>query len=95
MGEVTRGGFGRWTFSAIVIAIAGLVAVQSVVHLVLTVGLGRLDTILDLGAAPTGFPTSSDRRTSRPGLPGPSTWPGATPAPGAPQQASRQVSSPR
>lgn len=48
MGEVTRGGFGRWTFSAIVIAIAGLVAVQSVVHLVLTVGLGRLDTILDL-----------------------------------------------
>jgi hypothetical protein len=48
MGEVGSRGFGRRTFTAIALGIAAVVVLQSVVHLFVTLGLDRIDTIVDL-----------------------------------------------
>ena len=48
MGEERSGDLGRWRFGAIVLAIAGLVAAQSLVHLVVVLRFGRIGTFVDL-----------------------------------------------
>jgi hypothetical protein len=48
MGEVGSRGFGRRTFTVIVLGIAAVVVLQSVVHLLVTLGFDRIDTIVDL-----------------------------------------------
>jgi hypothetical protein len=48
MGEGRSGGFGRPTFVALVLVLGALVVAQSVVHLVVVLGLDRIGTFVDL-----------------------------------------------
>jgi hypothetical protein len=48
VGEVSRSGLGGRAFAAVVVAIVAIAVAQSVMHLVVRLGLDRADTLVDL-----------------------------------------------